>query len=60
MFICCMVLHCAGTQIESGSVSADLTTTAVYSYKLLINDVKPIRSLELISIINLQEIYKEG
>jgi len=28
-------------RIESGPVTADLTTTVVHSYTLLINDVKP-------------------
>jgi len=36
MFICDMVLR-----LEPGPVTADLTTTVVYSSKLLINDVKP-------------------
>jgi len=35
------------TRLASGSVTADLTTTAVHSYKLLINDVKPVHSLTL-------------
>jgi len=33
-----MVLHCAGPlkpQIESGPVTADLTTTVVYNYKAI-------------------------
>jgi len=59
MFICGMVLRCAGisNRLESGPVTADLTTTVVHSYtvdltttvvhsyKLLINDVKPAHSL---------------
>jgi len=39
MFICSMVLHCAGTfktRPESGLVTADLTTIVVHSSKLLI------------------------
>jgi len=43
MFICGMVLRCAGdikTRLESGPVTADLTTTIVHNYTLLINDVK--------------------
>jgi len=34
--------------LESGLVTADLTTTAVHRYKLLINDVKPVHSLCLL------------
>jgi len=34
------------TQLESGPVTPDLTTTVVHSYKLLINDVKPDHSLK--------------
>jgi len=33
------------TRLESGPVTADLTTTVVHSYQLLINDVKPVHSL---------------
>jgi len=33
------------TSLESGPVTADLTTTVIHSYKLLINDVKPVHSL---------------
>jgi len=33
------------TRLESGPVTADLTTTVVHSYKQLINDVKPVHSL---------------
>jgi len=33
------------TRLESGPVTADLTTTLVHSSKLLINDVKPDHSL---------------
>jgi len=45
------------TRLESGPVTADLTTTVVHSYKLLINDVKADHSLTiyfttLISISN--------
>jgi len=29
------------SQLESGPVTADLTTTVVHSYKLLMNDIKP-------------------
>jgi len=32
-------------KLESGPVTADLTTTVVPSYKFLINDVKPVYSL---------------
>jgi len=31
--------------LESGPVTVDLTTTVVHSYKLLINVIKPIQSL---------------
>jgi len=37
------------TRLESEPVTADLTTTVVYSSKLLINDVKPDHSLRYIS-----------
>jgi len=43
MFICGMVLRCAGTikaRLESGPVTADLTTTVVHRCNLLMNDVK--------------------
>jgi len=33
------------TLLESGPVTADLTTTVVHSSKLLINDIKPDHSL---------------
>jgi len=33
------------TQLESGPLTSDLTTTVVHSFKLLINDVKPDHSL---------------
>jgi len=39
VFNCGMVLWCAGaikSRLESGPVTADLTTTAIHSYKLLI------------------------
>jgi len=36
------------TGFESGPLTADLTTTVVHSYKSLINDVKPVHSLNLI------------
>jgi len=48
MFICGMVFRCAETlktRLQSGPVTADLTTTVVHSSKLLINYVKPDRSL---------------
>jgi len=48
MLIYGMVLRCAGTLkiwLQSGPVTADLTTTVVHSSKLLINDVKPHQSL---------------
>jgi len=32
-------------QLESGLVTADLTTTVLHSYKFLIKDVKPVYSL---------------
>jgi len=35
------------TRLESGRVTADLTTTVVHSSKLLTNDVKPDHSLTL-------------
>jgi len=41
MFICGMVLRCADTfktRLESGPVTADLTTTVLHSSKLLVND----------------------
>jgi len=44
MLICGMVLWCVGTLkpwLDSGPVTADLTTTVVHSCKLLINDFKP-------------------
>jgi len=44
VFICGMVLRCAGT-IKSVPVTADLTTTVIHSAKLLINAVKPANSL---------------
>jgi len=39
------------TRLESGPVTADLTTTLVHSSKLLINDVKPDHSLTLLLYI---------
>jgi len=39
-----MVLWHSKTRLESGPVKADLTTTVVHTYKLLINDVKPVHS----------------
>jgi len=47
MFICGIVLRCAGTytRLGAGSVTAEMTTTVVHGYKLLINDVKPVHSL---------------
>jgi len=49
VFICGMVLRCAvlvlKLRFESRLVTVDLTTAAVDSYKLLINDVKPVNSL---------------
>jgi len=52
--ICGMILHCAGTLkvktwLETGPITADLTTTVVHtcSYKSLINDFKPIHSLHV-------------
>jgi len=33
--------------MESGPVTADITTTVVHSYTLLINDVKPVHPLTL-------------
>jgi len=33
------------TQLESGPVTTDLTTTVVHSYTLLTNDIKPVYSL---------------
>jgi len=38
--VCCYL----ETQHESGPVTADLTATVIHSYKLLINDVKPVHS----------------
>jgi len=43
-----MALHCVGTYktwLEYGPVTADLTTTVVYSHQLLLNNIKPIQSL---------------
>jgi len=34
--------------LEFGPVTADLTTTVLYSYISLINDIKPVHSLTLI------------
>jgi len=34
------------TRSEPGPITVDLTTTVVNSYKLLINDVKPVHSLD--------------
>jgi len=47
MLICGMVLWYASTETRLQSLPgiADMTTTVVHSYKLLINDVKPIHSL---------------
>jgi len=42
VFICGMVLRCV--RLESGPVTEDLTTTVVYSYKVLTHDVKPVHS----------------
>jgi len=42
MFICGMVFR-----LESGPVTADLTTTVIHNYKLLINDVKLTLSVSL-------------
>jgi len=43
MFICMYfsVLVILKTRLESGPVTADLTTTVIHSYKLLINKVQP-------------------
>jgi len=55
VFICGMVRRSVywhlKTRLESAPITADLTTTVVYSYKLLINDVKPVRSLDLGTIM---------
>jgi len=56
MFVCGRVLRCAGTdktRFESGPVTADLTTTVVHNFKLLINDVKPDHSLTFFNEIRL-------
>jgi len=48
MFICGMILWVCWDikpRLESGPVTADLTTTVVHSSKLLINNVKPVHSL---------------
>jgi len=48
MFICGMVLRCAGTLkpgLSLNQLQADLTTTVAHSYKSLTNDVKPVHSL---------------
>jgi len=50
-----MVLLCADTfktQLESGPVTADLTTTVVHSDKSLINNIKSVHS-----ITNIQSQY---
>jgi len=51
MFICGMVFRCVcwhiKTCLESGPVTADLTTTVVHSSKLLINDFKHVHSLSI-------------
>jgi len=40
-------------RLESGPVTADLTTTVVHSYTFLINDVKPVQSkVVLIRMLN--------
>jgi len=39
------------TRFESGSVTADQTTTVVHSSKLLINDIKPDHSLQMEDVI---------
>jgi len=49
-----MVLRCAGTfknRLESGSVTAGLTTTVAHS-KMLIDDVNPVHSFSHIEEIN--------
>jgi len=38
-------------RIESGLVTADLTTAVVHSYKLLINNVKPVYSHSILCIL---------
>jgi len=47
MFICGIVLRCTDTQtrFEPGPVTADLTTTVIHSYNLLVNNVKHVHSL---------------
>jgi len=50
MFICGMVLRCAGTfknWFDSGSVTVERTTSIVHDYKLLMNDIKPVDSIPL-------------
>jgi len=39
------VFWCLKSRLESGPVTAELTTTVVHSYKFLINDVQPITYL---------------
>jgi len=46
------------TWLESGPVTADLTTTVVHSYKLLINDVKPDHSLTPITIYDTVKVKR--
>jgi len=56
LFICGIVIWCAGKLthgFESGPVTADLTTTVVHSYKLLINEVKPVHT-QLNNVITLR------
>jgi len=51
MVICSMLLQCAGTLktwVESGSVTADLTTTVIHSYKSMRHDIKPVYSHTLL------------
>jgi len=59
MFICGMVLRCAGTLkpgLSQEQLQQDLTTTVVHSYKLLIN-VKPVLSLTQLYNLLLAMIY---
>jgi len=59
MIICGLViLMCwhVKTRFESRQITADLTTTAIHSVKLQINDVKPDRSL-IHSVFYFTDLY---
>jgi len=58
VFICSIVLYCAGTQLESGPVTTDQTTTVLYSYKSLRNYVKPVHSLKSYLLLDMSAHVK--